>query len=136
MCALNVSLSHPPILNYVACPLQLYKEAGVPSTGFTGVPVFQAQGLTVKTERSRYTPLFLAKEDLDVAVGAAFSQREAAREATTHNKAAAAEEELAAAKAAVCDMLHDRIVFLKENYLALNICSLDRHLSSDIVCFS
>lgn len=80
---------------------QMYKEAGVPSTSFTGVPVFQAQGLTVKTERSRYTPLFLAKEDLDVAVGAAFSQREAAREAATRNKAAAAEEELASAKEAV-----------------------------------
>lgn len=85
---------------------QMYKEAGVPSTSFTGVPVFQAQGLTVKTERSRYTPLFLAKEDLDVAVGAAFSQREAAREAATHNKAAAAEEELASAKEAVRSVLH------------------------------
>lgn len=29
--------------------------------GFTGVPVFQAEGLTVKTEKSRYTPLFLDK---------------------------------------------------------------------------
>jgi hypothetical protein len=82
--------------------LQLYKDAGVPSSGFTGVPVFQAQGLTVKTERSRYTPLFLAKEDLDVAVGAAFSQREAAKEAATQNKAAVAEEELTKAKAVVC----------------------------------
>ncbi len=29
--------------------------------GFTGVPVFQAEGLTVKTEKARYTPLFLSK---------------------------------------------------------------------------
>ncbi len=80
---------------------QMYKEAGVPSTSFTGVPVFQAQGLTVKTEKSRYTPLFLAKEDLDVAVGAAFSQRESAREAATRNKAAAAEDEVESARTAV-----------------------------------
>ena len=40
---------------------QLYREAGVDVLGFTGVPVFQAEGLTVKTEKSRYTPLFLSK---------------------------------------------------------------------------
>ena len=85
------------------CPAhaQLYKEAGVPGRTFTGVPVFQAQGLTVKTENSRYTPLFLAKEDLDVAVGAAFSQREAAKEVANKSKASAAEEEVASAQAAV-----------------------------------
>ena len=81
--------------------MQLYKEAGVPGRTFTGVPVFQAQGLTVKTENSRYTPLFLAKEDLDVAVGAAFSQREAAKEVANKSKASAAEEEVASARATV-----------------------------------
>ena len=36
--------------------------------GFTGVPVFQAEGLTVKTEKARYTPLFLSKvRDRDAA---------------------------------------------------------------------
>ena len=73
----------------------------MPGRTFTGVPVFQAQGLTVKTENSRYTPLFLAKEDLDVAVGAAFSQREAAKEVANKSKASAAEEEVASARAAV-----------------------------------
>ena len=97
---MHVSLSQAAY-EHTALGTQMYKEAGVPSTSFTGVPVFQAQGLTVKTERSRYTPLFLAKEDLDVAVGAAFSQREAAREAATRNKAAVAEEELASARTAV-----------------------------------
>ena len=72
----------------------------MPGRTFTGVPVFQAQGLTVKTENSRYTPLFLAKEDLDVAVGAAFSQREAAKE-VANTKASAAEEEVASARAVV-----------------------------------
>ena len=96
-----LSVSGVSTSEHIALGAQMYKEAGVPSTSFTGVPVFQAQGLTVKTERSRYTPLFLAKEDLDVAVGAAFSQREAAREAATRNKAAAAEEELESARTAV-----------------------------------
>lgn len=86
--------------------VQLYKEAGVPGQAFTGVPIFQAQGLTVKTENSRYTPLFLAKEDLDVAVGAAFSQREAAKEVANKSKASAAEEEVASARAAVSGPLH------------------------------
>ena len=81
--------------------MQLYKEAGVPGSTFTGVPIFQAQGLTVKTENSRYTPLFLAKEDLDEAVGAAFSQREAAKEVANKSKASAAEEDVASARATV-----------------------------------
>jgi hypothetical protein len=34
----------------VAAPAQLYKEAGVPSDVFIGVPVFQAEGLTVTTQ--------------------------------------------------------------------------------------
>jgi len=42
-------------------PAQLYRDAGVDVLGFTGVPVFQAEGLTVKTEKARYTPLFLSK---------------------------------------------------------------------------
>ena len=90
--------------------VQLYKEAGVPGQAFTGVPIFQAQGLTVKTENSRYTPLFLAKEDLDVAVGAAFSQREAAKEVANKSKASAAEEEVASARAAVSGPLQNLLL--------------------------
>jgi hypothetical protein len=30
--------------------MQLYKEAGVPTKSFVGVPVFQAEGLTVTTQ--------------------------------------------------------------------------------------
>ncbi len=84
----------------------------MPGRTFTGVPVFQAQGLTVKTENSRYTPLFLAKEDLDVAVGAAFSQREAAKEVANKSKASAAEEEVASARAAVSSaFLHGCVIW-------------------------
>ncbi|EIE26430.1 hypothetical protein COCSUDRAFT_58968 [Coccomyxa subellipsoidea C-169] len=99
--AAGVTFRFMPDAKEVQSALEMYKEAGVPSTSFTGVPVFQAQGLTVKTEKSRYTPLFLAKEDLDVAVGAAFSQRESAREAATRNKAAAAEDEVESARTAL-----------------------------------
>lgn len=34
----------------VAHALELYKEAGVPTRSFVGVPVFQAEGLTVTTQ--------------------------------------------------------------------------------------
>jgi hypothetical protein len=30
--------------------VQLYKDAGVPTKNFVGVPVFQAEGLTVTTQ--------------------------------------------------------------------------------------
>lgn len=35
----------------------------------------QAEGLTVKTGKARYTPLFLSKADLDIALGNADGQR-------------------------------------------------------------
>jgi hypothetical protein len=38
----------------------------------------QAEGLTVKTGKARYTPLFLSKADLDVALANADGQRCAA----------------------------------------------------------
>jgi TPP-dependent pyruvate/acetoin dehydrogenase alpha subunit len=34
----------------VSHALELYKEAGVPTRSFVGVPVFQAEGLTVTTQ--------------------------------------------------------------------------------------
>jgi hypothetical protein len=30
----------------------------VPAAGFQGVPLFQAEGLTIKGDKARYTPLF------------------------------------------------------------------------------
>jgi hypothetical protein len=69
--------------------------------GFAGVPVFQAEGLTVKTERARYTPLFLAREDLDAAVGNAYNQRGGEREAGASAGVAAAAQEDQRAQQAV-----------------------------------
>lgn len=79
---------------------QLYSEAGVPTRQFVGVPVFQAEGLTVASAQSSYVPLFLAREDLDAAVQAAYAQRNGAQIATYRERAAASEAEWAAATAA------------------------------------
>jgi len=61
--------------NLCSFTVQLHKVIGVAGNTFLKVLVFQAQGLTVKTEDSWYSLLLLAKEDLNMAVGAAFSQR-------------------------------------------------------------
>ncbi|WIA13520.1 hypothetical protein OEZ85_007093 [Tetradesmus obliquus] len=85
-----------PDMAQVKHALTLYKEAGVPTKSFVGVPVFQAEGLTVTTQDMQYVPLFLTKEDLDVAVGGAYRQRNAAQISAVRDKAAAYEEEYAA----------------------------------------
>ena len=65
-CTATIRLPIPPINDRcpVRCPVlyclvpQLYSHAGVPATGFQGVPLFQAEGLTIRGEKERYTPLF------------------------------------------------------------------------------
>ena len=47
--------------------LQLYRHAGVPAAGFQGVPLFQAEGLTIKGDKARYTPLFFRCGGLNMA---------------------------------------------------------------------
>ncbi|KAF5843038.1 Tic22-like family-domain-containing protein [Dunaliella salina] len=66
-----------PDMQQVSHALELYKEAGVPTRSFVGVPVFQAEGLTVTTQEMQYVPLFLCKEDLGIAVQSAYKQRNA-----------------------------------------------------------
>lgn len=80
---------------------QLYKDAGANVSTFHGVPVFQAEGLTVKTEKHRYTPLFFSKDDLDAALGNARNMEGRQQEEALRVKAARAAEDLEAAKAAV-----------------------------------
>lgn len=82
--------------------VQLYKDAGANVSTFHGVPVFQAEGLTVKTEKHRYTPLFFSKDDLDAALGNARSMEGIQQEQALRAKAARAAEDLEAAKEAVC----------------------------------
>lgn len=82
-----------PDMAQVKHALQLYKDAGVPTKNFIGVPVFQAEGLTVTTQDMQYVPLFLTKEDLDVAVSGAYRQRNAAQITAVRDKAAQFEAE-------------------------------------------
>lgn len=86
----------------VCLHLQLYQEAGVHGQAFMGVPVFQAEGLTVKTDKKRYTPLFFSKEDLDAAVGNAYTTKEQHRDVTNKAHSARADADLAAAQNKVC----------------------------------
>ncbi len=62
-----------PDSRQVVHALELYKKAGIPKEGFVGVPLFQAEGLTVRGDSSRYTPLFFSKDDLDVALKQTYS---------------------------------------------------------------
>lgn len=118
-----------PDVKQVGHALQLYTEAGVPTKQFIGVPVFQAEGLTVTTQEmvraalgkqafhyfiinrlswspfthpalvfyclcaQQYVPLFLAKEDLDIAVQSAYKQRNAAQIKLYRDKANKFDEE-------------------------------------------
>jgi Tic22-like family len=81
--------------------LQLYRESGIKTDAFNGVPVFQAEGLTVKTEKNRYTPLFFNKDDLDLALGNARAIEEVQEEKALRARCARAEQDLEMAKDAV-----------------------------------
>lgn len=78
--------------------LQMYENENVDANAFTGVPVFQAEGLIVKTDKAKYTPLFFNKEDLDAAVGNAYQERETHREVTNKNHSNRAKADLDAAQ--------------------------------------
>ncbi|CAG9461034.1 unnamed protein product [Pedinophyceae sp. YPF-701] len=65
-----------PAAEEVSHALKLYKTHGVNSKDFWGVPVFQAEGLTVTKDRAKCIPLFLSKSDLDAAVSSAFTRAE------------------------------------------------------------
>lgn len=50
-CALQgIHFRFMPDMHQVKHALSLYQEAGVPTKSFVGVPVFQAEGLTVTTQ--------------------------------------------------------------------------------------
>lgn len=81
--------------------MQLYRHAGLPSASFTGVPLFQAEGLTVRGENARYTPLFFSKDDLDRALGDAYLARDNEAQADARAKADRARSELREAQTEV-----------------------------------
>ncbi|KAL6758237.1 22 kDa translocon at the inner membrane of chloroplasts [Haematococcus lacustris] len=82
-----------PDMRQVGHAMALYQSAGLPTRSFTGVPVFQAEGLTVTTQEVSYVPLFLAKEDLDIAVQGAYKLRNAPQIKLLKDKASKLEED-------------------------------------------
>ena len=60
----DVSFRFMPDSKQVMNALELYKRAGIVKDGFVGVPLFQAEGLTVRGDESRFTPLFFSREDV------------------------------------------------------------------------
>lgn len=88
-------VGHDLVRQYViARDLQIMENSGLEAAGFHGVPVFQATGLTVKTENSRRTPLFFDKRDLDAAVSNAYSQKISQRQQATRAKVDRAHQDL------------------------------------------
>ena len=87
-----------PDARQIQAALELYKHAGLQTTTFTGVPLFQAEGLTVRGESNRYTPLFFSKSDLDKALGDAFLSRDNEAQAEARAKAERAKKELSEAE--------------------------------------
>jgi len=96
----GITFRFMPDARQVAAALELYAAAGVPTRQFVGVPVFQAEGLTVTASDAQYVPLFLAREDLDVAVSSAHRARNAGQIRGYRERAAEAEAAAAAAAAA------------------------------------
>ena len=105
--------------------LQIMHNSGLDVTGFTGVPIFQAAGLTVKTKDSRRTPLFLDKNDLDAALGNAYSQKITQRDQATRAKVDRAQQDLADATKQV--FLCAVSLFLVWHLARANICGLSVH---------
>lgn len=89
---------------------QVLDDQGHKTPGFTGVPVFQAEGLTVKTESARYTPVFLSKKDLDAAVEKAHVERVNQKVQVTQAKVDRAQHEYAEAAQQVCTVKHTTFV--------------------------
>lgn len=48
----GVAFRFMPDLAQVKAAMELYSQAGVPISSFSGIPVFQAEGLTVSTDSS------------------------------------------------------------------------------------
>jgi hypothetical protein len=88
-----------PGASEIQAALELYQAAGLQTSAFTGVPLFQAEGLTVRGESARYTPLFFSKKDLDAALKDAYLSRDTEAQADARVKVERAKAELADARA-------------------------------------
>ena len=83
--------------------MQCYQDAGAEVEAFEGVPLFQANHLTLRAgDRRVMTPLFLSKQDLDAALSSGLQRQDQAFRAHMQGKADQARMEINSAEEAVC----------------------------------
>ena len=83
--------------------MQCYQDAGVEVEAFEGVPLFQANHLTLRAgDRRVMTPLFLSKQDLDAALTSGLQRQDQAFRTHMQGKADQARMEINSAEKAVC----------------------------------
>ena len=83
--------------------MQCYQDAGAEVEAFEGVPLFQANHLTLRAgDRRVMTPLFLSKQDLDAALSSGLQRQDQAFRAHMQGKAEQARMEINSAEKAVC----------------------------------
>jgi len=70
----NVALRLMPDRKQVQHAFSSCKEMGSPISVLPGVPVFQAEGLTMRSGNKTFVPLFFGKEELDFALEQAFGK--------------------------------------------------------------
>ena len=70
----NVALRLMPDRKQVQHAFSSCKETGSPISVLPGVPVFQAEGLTMRSGNKTFVPLFFGKEELDFALEQAFGK--------------------------------------------------------------
>lgn len=98
----GVTFRFMPDASQVEHAMELYRAAGLKTSSFAGVPLFQAEGLTIRgNESARYTPLFFSKDDLDIALHDAFVARDTEQQASERAKADRARQELVEAEGEV-----------------------------------
>ena len=70
----NVALRLMPDVRQVEHAFKTYKETGMALKALPGVPIFQAEGLTMRSGDKTMIPLFFGKDELDYALKQAFGK--------------------------------------------------------------
>ena len=99
----RLSGSVPHSLTAATPVVQCYQDAGAEVEAFEGVPLFQANHLTLRAgDRRVMTPLFLSKLDLDAALTSGLQRQDQAFRAHMQGKADQARMDISSAEKAVC----------------------------------
>lgn len=70
----DVAFRFVPDSREVSAAVRVQQDAGDDSGSFVGVPLFQAEGLSIKADGVKYLPVFFSKKDMDSAARAAFAK--------------------------------------------------------------